>query len=101
MESIRCSVIQGPSEECKMEINNFLNGVSCDNKEGGFDDGRETEKKADNDDGNEDVEEPTDEGKDVNGNEEEDEIEDINESKGGDGGLDERGDPNTDYEAAL
>ncbi|GFS60131.1 hypothetical protein TNIN_231451 [Trichonephila inaurata madagascariensis] len=76
MESIRCSVIQGPSDECKMEINNFLNGVSCDNKEGGSDDGRETEKEADNDGGNEDVDEPTDEEKDVNGNE------DTNESKG-------------------
>ncbi|CAL1292305.1 unnamed protein product [Larinioides sclopetarius] len=27
---IRCSLFIGPSEECIEEINNFLNGISCD-----------------------------------------------------------------------
>ncbi|GFQ90360.1 uncharacterized protein TNCT_713621 [Trichonephila clavata] len=93
MESIRCSVTQEPSEECKMEINNFLNGVSCDNNEEGSDDRRETEEEAGNGGGNEEVVESIDD--------EEDEIEDPNGSKGEDGGLDEGEEPGKDYEPAL
>ncbi|CAL1292303.1 unnamed protein product [Larinioides sclopetarius] len=43
ISSIRCSLANGPSEECIKEINDFLNGISCDEADGG-----ETEDNVDN-----------------------------------------------------
>ncbi|GFT46915.1 hypothetical protein NPIL_704211 [Nephila pilipes] len=77
METIRCSGIQEPSEACKTEINNFLDGVKCGNNEG------ETEDESDNDSKDEPDEDDSDDTGGINGDKDED------------GGLDEGKDQTT------